>query len=117
METVEKTIDYKLSNNDETIIYLSTIIGNAQIGATILTIEKNQFKLKEVENFALGKTSTLKGKNILILTKVVDINPYNNHTIITHSLSGGQSTENFPFSKDADSENGIVQYKITVNLK
>jgi hypothetical protein len=108
-------------------LFLSVIVGNAQMGGNYVEITRSDgaklpiAKAAEITNLFVGTGATLRGGSLLVRTAVVDINPHTDWTIVTHRLKTGNSPgTDESFTCEADTKtpgsDGIVLYTITYHI-
>lgn len=112
----------ELALQDTEALFVSVIVGNAQIGGTYIELTIGESKTAvakgaEITNLFVGTGNSLRGATILVRTAVVDINPHTDWTIITHRLKRGNAPETTEsFTCEADTKNpeadGVVLYTI-----
>lgn len=71
-------------------VILTVTIGNAQLGASIVTIkgDTNIIAKGDITKLDLGASSDLKGKTLNVLTNTLDTNVASNAMITTYTFSG-----------------------------
>ena len=93
-------------------IYVSIVVGNAQIGSSKVTYKNNDLVKGDLKNPAfLGKAGELDEENIRLLTNVMDVNQSTNRCVITTKFF--DQDEKILFSKidnGSAPENGIASF-------
>ncbi len=98
-------------------IKLSVSIGDAQVGGSVVTIDKQrQDQTGSIKDLMLGDAAVLKGKKVLVRTLVSDINPKSNHTSVTYTLVGN-STAEMTLSREVPEHGDAVRYVTTLEFK
>ena len=111
---------------DNEALFVSVVVGNAQIGGTYIEASSGSNKIviakaADITNLFVGTGKTLRGFVLMVRTAVVDVNPHTDWTIITHRIKRGNVAEtNESFTKEADTQkqdsDGIVLYTITYTI-
>lgn len=100
-------------------IVLTVTIGNAQAGGNVVDLDGQRLGKGRIENLHLGKGADIRGKNLVITTNVLDINPSSNRISITHFFLGGKpSVFSYPEKGDdpgVDNDGDI--YSLTARYK
>ena len=79
--------DYSVS--DDSHVYLTVEIGNAQVGGTAVMLNGNFVAKGEIRNLDLGKGSDLRDKGARVITTVSDINENTNTLVVKYIVTGG----------------------------
>lgn len=114
-----KVIDLKTDYNvkEQELTSLNIIIGDAQIGASIVYLDDEEMGRGIIQVLEIGIGSAIKGKKIKIKSVVSDVNDMTNQTSITYQLTGGILDQSFT-SKSTVEENGdSVIYRAIFSLK
>ena len=77
------------SVNDDSHVFLTVIIGNAQVGGTAVMLNGNHVAKGEIEDLDLGNGSDLRGKGARVTTTVSDINENTNTLVVRYIVTGG----------------------------
>ena len=113
-QLVIETKLYKVTENSP--IILTVIIGNANVGGTSVLWNDEVVREGVINNLSIGEEGeSLKHKMLKCTTKIRDINPFTNSTVVTYKLTGGVNDEDFMFEKEA-APGGDVIYSITFVL-
>ncbi|MCK4667952.1 hypothetical protein KAU33_14445 [Candidatus Dependentiae bacterium] len=111
VKSINLETEYKVE--DEEQVSLSIVIGDAQIGSSIVFLDDNELGRREIENLNIGLGKDIKGQKIIIKSIVKDINDMTNYTSITYILKGGIFDQTF-YSKGVVDENGdSIIYRAT----
>ncbi len=105
---------YKVSDNSP--IYLSILIGNANVGSTVVYYKDEMIggDTGQIEMLPVGnENESLKFNLLKCTTKVKDINPLTNKTFVTYSLEGGIKDEQYEFTIDVKQDGGYAVYSVT----
>lgn len=97
-------------------IFLTVTIGDNQVGGTTVVFDGNSIGPVngEITNLQIGNAGdNLQYKLLICTTDIKDINPATNKTSVTYTLSGGEQSEDFPFTIDVDQQGGFAMYSIT----
>lgn len=101
--------DYHIGNGD---VKLSIIIGEAQIGSSLVKIEAKELaRGDEVTDCSLGKGTDLLGKTVIVKTVVNDVNDKTNHTCVTYQLKGGKEDAQFYLEGTVANEGDPMLYR------
>jgi hypothetical protein len=79
--------DYSVK--DDSHVFLTVLIGNAQIGGTAVMVDGNNVVTGEIKDLYIGNGSELKNKGARITTTVSDINENTNILVVRYIVSGG----------------------------
>lgn len=105
---------YQVSDNIP--VYISVIIGNANLGSTVIYYKDEMIggDTGQIDRLPVGnENEPLKFNLLKCTTKVKDINPLTNKTYVTYLLEGGQKDEQFEFNIDVKQEGGYAVYSVT----
>ncbi len=105
---------YQVSDNIP--IYISVLIGNANVGSTVLYYKDEMIggDTGHIEKLQVGnENESLKFNLLKCTTKVKDVNPLTNKTYVTYLLEGGVKDEQFEFTIDVKQEGGFAVYSVT----
>ncbi|WP_316801471.1 hypothetical protein [Pedobacter frigidisoli] len=80
-----KQIDFTVSSNES--YFLNVIIGNGQIGSTTFKNLNNDQFSPDIINAPVGMGSLIKGKNSMVVSVVIDVNPDTDNLIVAYYLS------------------------------
>ncbi|WP_298119098.1 hypothetical protein [Flavobacterium sp.] len=85
IKTRKETFNSQVVNQNSDV-YLTITIGNAQIGGNIIKWKdsSNILAKGEISNLNLGKGSTIIGKTLEIFTNILDVNPMTNGVVATY---------------------------------
>ncbi len=105
---------YKVAENSP--IYISVTIGNANAGSTVVYYKDEMIggDTGQIEKLMVGnENESLKFNLLKCTTKVKDINPLTNKTFVTYFLEGGVNEEQFEFTIDVKQDGGYAVYSVT----
>lgn len=97
-------------------VRLSVIIGDAQIGASVVKLGKKQLKTGVIDDLALGTGSDLRGKALFVKSVVTDVNDSTNHTSLTYRFRSGTKVRDFVSMATVDQDGDSVIYRAKFNL-
>lgn len=81
----EPPVDLVVKSNS--IVYMTIIIGNRQIGGGILEFKTGEpFAKGRIKNLPIAKGSVLFDKVLMVETNVLDSNTAHNRVVITHTF-------------------------------
>lgn len=85
IKTRKEAINSSVTNQNSDV-YLTITIGNAQIGGNVIRWKgsSNILAKGEISNLNLGKGSTIVGKTLEIFTNILDVNPMTNGVVATY---------------------------------
>lgn len=105
---------YKVSQSD---VSLTIIIGDAQLGASIVMLGDKELGIGEIENLLIGKGPDIAGKILSIKSIVSDVNDKTNHTSIRYVLKGGKNEKEYDLGGTVDEEGASIIYRARFHLK
>ncbi len=108
---------YETGNNSP--IYLSVTIGNANVGGSVIYFNDDLISNDDgqIDKLPVGyPNEEIKFSLLKCTTKVKDINQFTNKTLVTFLLEGGVEPQEFEFSIDVKQEGGYAVYSITFVL-
>jgi hypothetical protein len=112
---VSDTNFYQVKQN--TPIFFEARIGNGQVGGTALRLNGSSIPVNPTGPTKIGQDGQDLRRSVLqSITTVKDISKTTNNTSIEHTLSGGLSTEVFPYAIKVKKDKGIARYFITYVL-
>jgi hypothetical protein len=114
MKVVDFNAEYKVGTGD---IYLSIIIGDAQLGSSIVYVEDKEIKKGDINHEKIGSGIDLMGKKIKIKTVVTDVNDMSNYISVTYSLSGGASPLSITKESVVDEDGDSVIHRAVFSIK
>jgi hypothetical protein len=82
-------------------ISLTVVIGNAQIGSSVVKFKGDDEILEKgvIKNLALGKGEEIVGRTLRVVTRVLDSNSSTNKIVVTHKLENG-TPKTFEYEDD-----------------
>lgn len=107
MACVLKT-DYTVAAGE---IFLTIIIGDAQIGASYLSINGEKIAAGQIKNQKIGDGAELKTKTLLVKTIVSDVNNKTNRTSVTYQLKGGVKDCTYGLEATVANEGDSINYE------
>jgi hypothetical protein len=108
---------YSIGNSPQ--IFLSIQIGNMDPGGSTVSLENAVIHQPagNAQNLPVPQQpGNLKNTLLTCVTKVKDINPNTNKTVVTYTLNGGMSTQTYTFSIDVNQNGGYAIYDMTFVL-
>lgn len=90
MAIKSKTIPPVNLTLSDQVVYLTSVIGNAQIGGNQVKFKNDAKTLAkgDIKGLMVGNAASLRGKTLEIITNILDVNPGTNNIIITHHFQG-----------------------------
>lgn len=113
MNVVNLIADYEVADKD---VKLSVMIGQAQIGASVVKLRNTKIGEGEISKLVAGKGPEIKGKPIFVKSVVTDVNDDTDLTSITYTLSGGKRDQQFLSSGTVDENGDSIIYRAKFNL-
>jgi len=101
----------------ERTITLTIIIGDAQLGSSLVLLEGQELGRGEIKNMEIGRGADIVGKILKVKSIVTDVNDNTNRMSIIYQLRGGQDDKSYSLedivSEDGDST--IFRAKVEFN--
>jgi hypothetical protein len=113
MKRVSMETDYKVATDSVT---LSIIVGDAQIGSSLVLRDGVELGRGEINGLTIGKGPEINGKTLSIKSVVTDVNDATNQTSVTYALSGGIVEQRLSQTATVDDEGDSVIYRATIHL-
>jgi hypothetical protein len=113
MKTVDLRADYEV---DSKAVKLTIIFGNAQIGSSVVTLEKVEKGRGDIDGLVIGPGPRIKGKSLKTKSVVTDVNDMTNKTSVTYRLTGGKRNQEFTSSGTVDANGGSIIYRALFRL-
>jgi len=113
MKIVTLITDYEVSDKANR---LSVVVGDAQIGASVVKLGQKTLASGPIDNLALGNGAGLRGKTLFVKSVVTDVNDATNHTSLTHRFHRGTEVRDFVSMATVDEEGDSVIYRAKFNL-
>lgn len=112
---------FTIEVNEQDPTVLSVTIGNAQIGGSVVRIDGTQIVKGAIHNFVLGAGADLIGKQVTVITNVLDVNPASNKISITHFFfNGTPPVFSYPFpgeDLEVDADGDVLSLTATYTFK
>ncbi len=105
--------DYEVGTDD---VKLTVVIGNAQIGSSIIKLNGTEKGRGTIKNLEMGSGPNIKGRAIKTKSVVTDVNDQTNKTTITYKLSGGKRPQEFTSSGTVDQDGDSIIYRAMFKL-
>jgi len=104
--------------SDASVVKLTVIVGNAQIGGSIVQFDGDPKILAKggVNGLPLGQGINLKGKKLLVTTNVLDSNPSSMRIAVKHQFENGTPAE-ARLSDKVDNAGDTFSWVTTYNFK
>ena len=93
MKIIDLEADYSVVDGND--VTLSIIIGDGQVGGSVVTLDGVEIGKKMITNLKIGAGATLKNKRLLARTVVLDVNPATNNMSVTWQFTGGVAPHTF----------------------
>jgi hypothetical protein len=113
MKVVDLRADYEVDSKD---VRLTIVIGNAQIGSSVVTLDGTEKGRGDIEKLLIGAGSKVKGKPLKTKSAVTDVNDKTNRTVITYRLTGGKRNQDFTSSGTVDKDGDSIIYRALFRL-
>ena len=101
---------------ESAIVTLAIIIGEGQIGASVVFLDDQVIAKGDVNTVILGPGSILTGRRAVARSLVSDINPNTDRTAVTYILGGGATELDVTLTQN-DAPNGSVIYQSVFNFR
>src|SRR5688572_26359924 len=97
-------------------LFLTVIIGNAQIGASVVKFKGSSDILAkgEIVQLDIGNAADIAGKKLRVVTRVLDANEATNKIIVTHEFENGTPAS---FSYEDEVEENQDVFTLTTDYK
>jgi hypothetical protein len=95
---------------------LDIVIGDAQIGASVVKLNRKIMANGEVEALDLGDGEKLSGKTILTKSVVSDVNDATNRTSVEYIFRRGKDVQRFLSKAEVESNGDSIIYRAQFNL-
>jgi hypothetical protein len=95
---------------------LSVVVGDAQIGASIVKLGKKTLGTGTITDLVLGAGPALRGKPLYVKSAVTDVNDSTNHTSLTYRFRSGSAIREYVSMASVDVEGDSVIYRAKFNL-
>ncbi|RBL91648.1 hypothetical protein [Chitinophaga flava] len=116
-------IKYQKKSDDLDVIpgsdvILNISIGNAQIGASVISLDgvNTPIAKGEIRNLQLGKADELKGRALHVITNVLDTNSLTNGIVVTYSFSGCTPSVKL-YQDEVITDGDIMSFLLDFNFK
>ena len=113
MKVINLIADYEVAAGD---VRLSVIIGDAQIGASIVKQGDREIARGVIVDVPVGPGPAIRGQPLLIKSVVTDVNDSTNHTSVTYALRGGKKDQQFLSAGTVDQNGDSIIYRAKFNL-
>ncbi|HEV8356002.1 MAG TPA: hypothetical protein VGQ17_04455 [Gemmatimonadales bacterium] len=104
---------YQVAKDD---VLLTVVIGEQQLGSSIVWLDDNVLKEGDVDKLKVGKGSALVGHRVTIKTVVTDTNDMTDRTSTTIILEGGTAPAEHTLSVDVDENGDSAIYRSKVEF-
>ena len=98
-------------------VTLSIIIGDAQLGDSIVRLGKTVLGQGDIENLPVGKGPALAGKTLNIKSVVTDVSDKTNRTSIRYALAGGTVPGTFDLNAMVSEEGASIIYRTQIHFE
>jgi hypothetical protein len=92
------------------------VIGNAQIGASVVKLNKTEVARGDISDLDLGSGNTLAGKSLTIKSVVTDVNDSTNRTSIKYVFRRGQDLQEFLSKVEVENNGESIIYRALFKL-
>ena len=113
MKTVNLETDYEVAETD---VILTVVVGDAQIGASVVKLNTKTLGMGEIAKLLVGSGPKVRRKNLYIKTAVTDVNDSTDHTSLTYRLGGGKNDREFISSATVDQDGDSIVYRAKFHL-
>ena len=84
MKTVDLRADYEV---DSKPVKLTIIVGDAQIGSSVVALEKSEKGRGDIDDLPIGPGPKVRGKKLKTKSVVTDVNDMTNRTSVTYRVT------------------------------
>jgi len=113
MKEVKLIADYEVAAKK---VKLSVIIGDAQIGSSVVKLGSKKLGQGDISNLEIGSGPNIQGKPLFVKSVVTDVNDQTNHTSLTYKLIGGRLDQDFLSSGTVDVNGDSIIYGAKFHL-
>jgi hypothetical protein len=113
VKSVSLVTDYEVAAGD---VKLSVVVGDAQIGSSIVKLGTKPLAQGEIANLTIGSGPKVKNKPLFVKSVVTDVNDSTNHTSVTYRLTGGRVDQDFLSTATVDENGDSIIYRAKFNL-
>jgi len=109
MNKVELDKDFTAAADGQ--VKLSAIVGNQQLGTTVVKVDGTQVaKGTSIQDLVLGTGTDLNTKVVLARTVINDVNEATNVTTMQYTLTDGTTTKTYDATGEVDKDFGVIVY-------
>ena len=98
-------------------ITLTIIIGNAQLGSSLVKLDNKELDRGKIDNLLLGAGPDIAGKTLSIKSVITDVNDKTNLTSIRYVLKGGKVDKDYDLNATVDEEGASIIYRAKFELQ
>jgi hypothetical protein len=110
---VDLTASYAVSSSN---VFLTVIVGDAQIGQSIVLLNGNKVASGDIDKVTLGNGPVIKGQTLIIKSVVADVNLQSLNMSVSYQLSGGVTDQSFGSRGVVDNTGDTIIFRATFTL-
>lgn len=115
MNRVNKKLTYEVADDSVT---LSVIIGQAQLGRSVLKLEGEEIKRGiNIRNAEIGAGPNLRDKVLLVKSVVTDVNDKTNLLSVHYEIEGGPEPHMEDVSTTVEQEGDSAIFRMTITFE
>ena len=114
MKAIDLSASYQCADNK--VVVLSVVIGDAQIGSSVVFLGDEEVASGDIKDCKVGKGTAVNGKELGIKTVVTDVNDKTNQMSVTYKLTGGQSAQTFVSKGTVETNGDSLIFRAIFNL-
>jgi len=104
---------YPVNSND---VYLTVIIGEAQLGSSSVTLDSEILCTGEIKDLKIGNGNDIKGKMLRVKSIVSDINDNTNRTSIIYRFKGGKADTEYLLEETVSQDGDSIIYRAYIKF-
>jgi hypothetical protein len=112
MKSVDLVTSYQAGASN---VKFDIVIGNAQIGASVIKLNKTEIARGEIRGLDLG--AGLAGKTLTIKSVVSDVNDATNRTSIKYVFKRGSDVQEFQSKAEVEKNGESIIYRALFKLR
>lgn len=113
MKVVDRIESYQVSDGE---VRLSIIIGDAQIGSSVVSLDSDEIGRGDISNLVVGSGPDIKNKALFTKSVVTDVNDASDWISITYHLEGGAQNQDYSSSDKVEAAGDSIIYRAKFNF-
>ena len=98
-------------------VTIDVTFGNGQFGTSVLRVDRKILNIGELDEFVVGRGSTLRGHALGLKSIVTDVNDKTNKVSVSYVIDGGAQPLAFGLEGEVENEGDSERYNVVINLK